>query len=160
MNANNDCQVFTIAPIGHAYIPETMNAAAKANGLQASFKFVVDARPVTFEAAKYRFKNDAIDFVRAIGDLKDEEVFKGRLSDELILVTSDPDSDSESATDYADQDHPLHEQCYFYHDSFSFARSWRLSARMSGNTCRSSRASEPRRAASGRWSRTCCTALE
>jgi hypothetical protein len=106
--------------MGRAYIPETQNAASIANLLQPSFQFVVDTTPVRFDAAKYHLPNGAIDFVTAISDLKEEEAFKRRLSGELILMTSDPDSDLESATDYGN--HPLHEQCYFYHDSVPFAK--------------------------------------
>ena len=118
MNANNARQVFTIAPIGRAYGPEAYNAAAIANLLQTSFEFVVDTTPVKFHAAKYRLQSGAIDLFRAVSDLKNTAPLRRRLSGELILLTSDPDSDVESATDYAD--HPLHEQCYFYHDTFSF----------------------------------------
>ena len=120
MNANPVRQIFTIAQIGHAYIPETQNAASIANLLQAGFEFVLDTTSVKFDAAKYQLPNGAIDFVTGIRDLKDDEDLTRRLSGELILMTSDPDSDLESATDYAHL--PLHEQCYFYHDSFPFAK--------------------------------------
>lgn len=120
MNANSARQVFAIAPMGHAYIPETQNAASIANLTQACFEFVLDTRAVKFNEAKYRLRNGAIDFVTAISDLQDQKDLTRRLSGELILMTADPDSDVESATDYADR--PLAEQCYFYHDSFPFAK--------------------------------------
>ena len=122
MDAKNARQVFTIAPIGRAYAPETYNAASIANSLQTCFEFVVDTTPLKFNSAKYRLQSGAIDFCRAVSDLKDKADLRRRLSGELILLTSDPDSDVESATDYAD--HLLHEQCYFYHDTFSFAKNW------------------------------------
>jgi hypothetical protein len=120
MSTARDHVIFTIAPVGPAYLPETQNAASIANLVQRSFEFVVDGEQVEIDEATHTLQNRAIDYVAAISGLRANPDFRRRLEGELILVTSNPDSDPETARDY--EGHPLREQCYFYRDTFPFAK--------------------------------------
>ena len=114
--------VFTIAPMGLAYLTETQNAASVANREQRSFQFVVDPEPVEFDEAKYKLPNGAMDHLAAIRDLQKLDDFKRRMTGELILVTAAPHSDRETTVDYTDR--PLYQQCYYYYDRVPGAMSF------------------------------------
>jgi hypothetical protein len=88
-----------------------------ANVIQTAFKFEFRAQPVTIEQDKYTLPNGALDLCKAVGDLLMCNRVRLSNSEQLILLTSLPDSDPDSARDYADL--PLIEQCYFYHDNLS-----------------------------------------
>jgi hypothetical protein len=112
---------FTVAPLGRAYIPETQNTVVLANMAQKAFKFEFRAEIVPIEEDKYTLQNGALDLRKAVGDLLRHESFRRLASEQLILVSSKPDSDQDSARDYKDMS--LVEQCYFYHDSLAFDES-------------------------------------
>jgi TIR domain len=109
---------FTVIPLGRAYIPETQHTVSSANIAQKAFKFEFRAQTVPIEEDKYTLPNGALDLCKAVGDLlRCNRVRPSTSEQQLILVTSLPDSDPDSARDYANL--TLIEQCYFYHDSLS-----------------------------------------
>lgn len=111
---------FTVAWLGDAYRSEIQLPVSIANATQDSFRFVLHRDVISIQEDKYKLKNGALDLDKAVRDLLRRRTFKQLAAEQLILVTSKPYSDQDTADNYANLN--LEGQCYYFEEGFSFTK--------------------------------------